>query len=511
MRALHARDSTIMLFQNSKFADLACAALGAITVLSFAPYKLSPIIFLTTPALLLLWRNQTPTRMALRGFLFGAGLFGAGVSWVYTSMFTYGNMPMFLAVLATMIFVSILSVFPALAGWLTGLIARRWRLPWFLLVAVCVWTITEWLRSWIFTGFPWLSFGYSQLAWPLQEIAPWLGVYGVTFFVLLSTALLVLLFKTQRKLIVGLSLLAIWVGAATLQFKSWTESAGEPIDVAMVQGNIGLFDKWRAEQINKTITLLVNASDRQKDKDLIIWPESALPFYVDEVPEELWRFMREHPADFVTGLIERESKLPNAPYFNSVAAVAGHDASEPELYRKNHLVPFGEYFPLKPLLLWLLGSLEIPMADFSPWKPTQQPLHAAGQKLGISICYEDAFPEDIRQSLPDATLLINVSEDAWFGDSLAPHQRLQMGQMRALEFQRWMLRVSNSGGSAVIDARGRVVTTAPAFEQNTLTASAQPLKGATLFALTGSLPIVVLCLVLILIGFLLNKGNNAVS
>jgi apolipoprotein N-acyltransferase len=189
-------------------------------------------------------------------------------------------------------------------------------------------------------------------------------------------------------------------------------------------------------------------------------------------------------ADYLIGVVERDKD--SGRYFNSVVSIGPQSG----VYRKQHLVPFGEFPPLEPLFSWLMRHLQIPMSDFSAGAPDQPPLFAAGQRIGVSICYEDAFGNEIIRALPQASLLVNVSEDAWFGDSLAPHQRLQMARMRAREAGRPMLRAANSGPSAVIDHRGEVMARSPQFQVHVLEAALQPMQGATPYVRYGNVPIV---------------------
>jgi apolipoprotein N-acyltransferase len=237
----------------------------------------------------------------------------------------------------------------------------------------------------------------------------------------------------------------------------------------------------------------------------LLAPEAAVPAYFDQMGSlvgSLERMAREYDVDFLFGVVERDSD--RRQYFNSVASV-GH---RPGLYRKQHLVPFGEFLPLKPWLSWLLDYLHIPMSDFSAGPPDQPLLTAAGQKIGVSVCYEDAFGEEVIRNLPEATLLVNVSEDAWFGDSLASPQRLQMARLRALESGRPMLRAANTGPSAIIDHRGDVVAQSPQFQAQVLNGEVQPRQGVTPYVQLGNWPVVLLCLGIVAAGWLRRRPGD---
>ncbi len=211
---------------------------------------------------------------------------------------------------------------------------------------------------------------------------------------------------------------------------------------------------------------------------------------------------RAQGVDFLIGTVERARA--GRAYYNSVVEIGSH----PGVYRKQHLVPFGEYLPLKPLFGWLLDYLQIPMSDFSAGGARQKPLQAAGERLGVSICYEDAFGEEVIRALPQATLLVNVSEDAWFGDSLAPHQRIQMARMRALETGRPMLRAANTGPSALIDDRGVVLASSPEFQPFVLRGEVQPMHGVTPYGRFGNRPVVLLVGAITLIGAIVRRFRH---
>jgi apolipoprotein N-acyltransferase len=474
-------------------------AAGGITVLGFAPVGLYPLAILAPAVLIWLWLDASPRSAFWLGLWFGIGLFGAGVSWVFVSLHVYGRMPVPLAVLTVAIFVLLLSLYPALVGaaqasWFRGRTSRA-----LLLIPGC-WVIAEWVRSWLLSGFPWLSLGYSQVGTWLQGYAPLIGVYGVSLLVVLQAGLTVtaLSGRGRGRALSLLAICGLWLAGGVLMRIDWVAPSGPTLDVALVQGNVPLADKWSATQRGPILLNYLAGSRGARDADLVVWPESALPYYLDELPEWLWTELEEHPAHFAFGVLERDR---SGRTFNSVVAVAGGRS----LYRKEHLVPFGEFLPLQGLLAWLLDYLHIPMSDFTAWADPQQPLRAAGTTIGVSVCYEDAFPAQVRQLLPAAQLLLNVSEDAWFGDSLAPHQRLQMARMRALESGRPMLRAANTGVSAVIDHRGEVTVSSPQFERVVLSGEVQPMSGSTPYVSFGELTMLVMALLMVLAATLLER------
>ncbi|HSH40735.1 MAG TPA: apolipoprotein N-acyltransferase [Arenicellales bacterium] len=481
---------------------LAAAAAGGIGVLGFGPIGQFWAVLLSAAALLWLWWDATPRRAAWLGFAWGAGLFGIGVSWVYVSMHVYGHMPPWMAVVVVIVFVAILSLYPALVGW----VFRRWLARRALIGALAglpaLWALAEWVRGWALSGFPWLSLGYSQVDSWLSGWSPVLGVYGVSWLVMLTAALAVAaLRRGLRPWWAAAVAVAVWGGGLGMGQVRWAEPQGDPLEVALVQGNVSLDRKWDADERPRILNRYLSLSNHLEDRDLVVWPESALPYFIHEVDNRIWESMRRHPADFVLGMLESRTDGRSVRTYNSVVAITEDD---PQLYRKVHLVPFGEYLPLEPLFGWVIDYLKIPMSDFDAWDgPEQGPLQAAGTGLGMTVCYEDAFPEETIKPLPAAGVLVNVSEDAWFGDSLAPHQRIQMARMRAMESARPMLRAANTGVSAIIDHRGRLTASSQQFVATVVKGPVQPMQGATPFVRWGNAGIVVLSVALIALTLLI--------
>lgn len=472
---------------------------GGAGVLGFGPFGYFWAALLSASVLVWLWWDAAPGRAARLGFIYGVGLFGTGVSWVYVSMHVYGQMPPWMAVLVVVVFVSMLSLYPALVGWIYRRFPARCGLAGAVAALPALWAVSEWIRGWAFSGFPWLSLGYSQVDSWLGGWSAVLGVYGVSWLVMLSAVLLVIAVRHAGRwrwsaiLVIG----ALWLGGLGLGQVRWADPAGGPLDVALVQGNVSLDRKWDPDQRPQIVNRYLTLSNGLEDRDLVVWPEAALPYFIHEVDDRIWHSMRRHPADFVLGLLEQRTDGRSVRTYNSVVAITERD---PQIYRKSHLVPFGEYLPLKPLFGWVIEYLRIPMSDFNAWDGADQDaLRAAGARLGITVCYEDAFPEEVSKALPDASVLVNVSEDAWFGDSLAPHQRIQMARMRALETARPMLRAANTGVSAIVDYRGTVTAGSQQFEATVVKGTVQPMRGSTLFVKWGNAGIVVVSGLLIVL------------
>ncbi len=500
---------------------LVAFVLGAATVAGFAPLRLFFLPLLTLAALFILWRrSRTPASAGLLGFAFGLGLFLFGTSWVYVSLHDFGAMPAALAALATLLFCVILSLLPAAAGYATARLHVPPAMTLGIIAPVC-WTLGEWVRSWIFTGFPWLAMGYSQIpSSPLAGFAPVLGIYGVSLATAMTAGLLALLWehtrmadgtKSGRKVpsfILHPSsfiLVALWACGFGLKQVSWGEPVGAPVAVSLIQGNIAQDLKWRAERVAPTLERYRSMVFRS-DSRLIVLPETALPLFLEQVPPqyfaELAAHARRNGGDVLIGIVEGS---PRGGYYNSVISLG---ASTTQRYRKSHLVPFGEFIPLRPVLGWIVNALAIPLQDFARGSHDQRPLKLAGQRVAVNICYEDAFGEEIIRQLPEATLLVNVSNVAWFGRSIAPQQHLQISQARALESSRPMLRATNTGVTAIIDPRGEVVAAAPEFTRATVSHLVQGYAGATPYVRWGNHAVLVLCAVMVAVPLLREKRRS---
>lgn len=476
---------------------LVAVLLGAASVLGFAPFVWFPLPILSLALLFSLLRDASPRQALLVGWSYGFGLFLAGVSWIYVSLATYGGMPAPLALLATLLFCAVIAFYPALGLWLGTLLTR----PGWVRVAVALpatWALLEWTRGWFLTGFPWLSLGYSQVPHsPLLGYAPVFGVYGVGLLAALSAGAL----AAPRPRTLAL-LVTIWLVGWTLNGVSWTRPVGEPVKVALLQGNVAQEMKFRPEMLERTL-LDYSRAVLASDARLIVLPETALPVLRSQLSPAYLDLFAEHArrngGDVVLGIPESEGE---ERYYNSVISVG---ASAEGGYRKAHLVPFGEFLPTG--FAWVLRILSIPMSDFSRGAVGQPPIAAAGQRLAVNICYEDAFGAERIAAARDSTLLLNVSNDAWFGASLAPRQHLQIGAMRSLEAGRWQLRANNTGYTAIIDDNGRVRDLLTPFTQATLEGKVRGMTGYTPYLRWGDWP--ALALILLLLGLAWRRDKGA--
>ncbi|HEY6096144.1 MAG TPA: apolipoprotein N-acyltransferase [Gallionellaceae bacterium] len=503
---------------HNKYLQMLLA--GLLAVPGFAPFGLFPLPVLALAALFVRWQHAQGRWQAARlGLVFGFGLFSAGIGWLYVALHDYGYMPMLLAAPAIGLFAAFLALLPAAAGFLQS--RGRSRLgghrglaaaPSLLLVMPALWVLLEWVRGHLFTGFPWLSLGYSQVpASPLAGYAPVLGVYGVSLAVALSAGPLALLWQQRWNRMGKLALtalLALWAVGAGLRMAEWTEPEGEPVTVSLLQGNIAQdmkFDEGELIGTLETYRRLIEQSDAR----LIVLPETAFPLLRSQLPpgyaELLRNHVRQNGGDILIGAFERDQGV----YYNSVFTLG---TAEGQSYRKSHLVPFGEFIPLRPVLGWLINDvLHIPMGDLARGDRRQQVLQVAGQKVAVDICYEDVFGEEIINYLPEASLLVNVTNDAWYGNSHAAMQHNQISQMRALETGRMMLRATNTGVTSVIGRDGRIRAMLPQHEVGTLNAEVQGYAGSTPYVRWGNAAVLGLILLMLLATWKLSKRTPSPS
>ena len=465
---------------------------GSLLALAFAPLAFHLLALLIPAILFLLWEKSSDARLAFyRGLLFGIGMFGVGVSWVYVAIHDYGFTSAPVAALLTAIFIVAMAAFPAVVGYIAVRTRQALELPSavFLIVWLPVlWVIGEWLRGWLFSGFPWLSLGYSQIDTPLSGWATVLGVYGVSLVLAVSAGLLTLL-VVQRKLVMLIPLVLVWCGGWLLGQQQWTTPVGEPIRVSLVQGNLPQITKWDAAAIEKRLATYEELTTGiLEGSDLVVWPENAITVFYDDHKESYFDPLAERVrlsgSDLVLGVpLMAEDGVG---YYTTLMNIG---SSGRQFYKKHHLVPFGEYVPFEGLLRGLIGFFDLPMSGFSPGPAEQPPMNVAGNRAAMTICYEDAFGSEALRNLPEATMLINGSNNAWYGDSFAPHQHLQIARMRSLESGRPMVRATTNGISALIAADGSLAKISPQFQTFVLQGIVQPMKGATFYVKWGNWPL----------------------
>ncbi len=475
----------------------ACLLAGVLQTFSLAPWDFWPLGLVSIVILLQTLSGMSPRQAFWHGWVFGLGLFGSGASWVYVSIHDYGHAAPALASALTALFVLFIAFFPALTFGAFNTWAKRCLITRPLSLALGftgLWIIGDWFRTWFLTGFPWLFLGYGHLHSPLAGWIPVVGVYGVTLFSTLCAALLwVLTTHRQRALSrcqmggIGGVILSLGVGGILLNQMDWTSPVGEPQRVVLVQGNIPQNLKWQAGYQQKSLQVYSDLSATWWGHDIIVWPETAIPIVKDFAQpflDEFGKLAREFSTSFISGLPYREQDAASGDYryYNSIISIGNGQG----MYHKQKLVPFGEFVPLEGLLRGVIQFFDLPMSSFSVGPVDQPGLQAGALTIAPYICYEVVYPDFVQASASRADLLLTISNDSWFGDSLGPLQHLQMAQYRAKENGRFMLRGTNNGISAIIDARGDIQAQSPQFEARVLQGEARAMTGLTPFAITGS-------------------------
>ncbi|MEP7328349.1 MAG: apolipoprotein N-acyltransferase [Betaproteobacteria bacterium] len=504
---------TIATSQRAWLARGLALAAGIIAVAAFAPFNWTTATPAALAVLFLLWQHAaTPRHAAGIGFAFGVGLFSAGTSWVYIALENFGGMPTPIAMLATAGFITLLSLWLALGGWMiarTIAVGSSWR----LLAAAAMWPVIEWTRGHSFTNFPWLAVGYAELlpdrVLPLAGFATIGGVFLVSLAVAACAAAAALIVDAlsggrSRTAIIGAAAIVMIVGTgALLSRMEWTTVIGAPVAITLVQGNVSVEQKFdpafRATNFQRYIDLVTVSRGR-----IVVLPESTFPQFADEIPGDVFQrltdIMRARDGHVLVGLFIAEPPLTSGGDERIHNSVVSLGVTPPQLYQKQHLVPFGETIPLKPLVGWFINRvLAIPLADQTPGPPDQRPFDVAGQRLAVNICYEDVFGNELIEAARNATLLVNVTNDAWYGHSIAARQHNQISQMRALELGRPMLRATNTGITSAIGHDGRVITELPWFTQGLLELDIVGRAGETPYMRMGDAFVLVLAFALLLL------------
>ena len=478
---------------------------GGLLPLAFAPYGWWPVAIATVAALFMACARVGAKQAALYGWLFGLGMFAVGVGWINES-FQYNNVHGPIVWVLTTIFVAFLALFPALGCALGVRISPASSVARSAVALPAAWLLLEWIRGWLLTGFTWLQLGYTQSDAPLAPLLPLFGSYaaGALLALTAGAACALVCLRTKGAVIAGSVVVACWLATLSTASLTWTQPDGAPVKVALVQGNYAQDIKWRPENRLPTLRAYQRYTEAAfaAGADLVVWPETAVPSlraHVRPYLDNLDTLAEAAGASVLLGLPLRDAgKLRN-----SVLALGVADG----IYHKQHLVPFGEYVPFAPLLLPVLKVLSVPAPRFVPATAGQALIKHGHVTFGITICYESAFGTEVSAALPDANVLVNVSNDAWFGDTLAPHQHLQIARIRVLETRRPMLRATNTGISVLVAADGSIIARSPQFAVHVLEGHVQPTRGMTLYARVGDAPLVALIFVALLVVVVLSRRN----
>lgn len=481
--------------------------IGACGTLAFSPYNIWPAAILSITGLLLVTLNSSCWPSALLGFVWGLGFFGTGINWIYICIAQFSGLPKPANIMLMVLLTTYLAFYPMLFA---TLLARIWpitSLRRLVFGAPVLWSVTEFLRSYILTGFPWLQFGYSQIDGPLKCIAPVLGVEAITFILVMMSGFLVLAI-VQRCLLLPTMVVALLIlPTVPLCSLQWYQLQPQrTIDILLVQGNIPKSVKWDATQIQSMLDIYLKLTlPFLGNVPIVIWPESAISdseINQNILLTELDRYLHLHRTSLITGIIKANLTPHGYNYYNSIIVIGEvkpYSDLNRNYYNKHHLVPFGEVVPLESLLRPLAPIFNLPMSSLSSGNYLQSQLTVANMKFTATICYEIIFGNRIRDNLsPDTDFLLNISDDSWFGNSIGPWQHFQMARMRSLELGRPLLRSSNSGITAVINADGTTQAQLPQFIGGVLNAKVTPTKGLTPYAKIGPWP---LRIIILLSGF----------
>ena len=475
---------------ESCFSPLLSLLAGALTVLAFAPFNQVWLIYLLIAFIFYIWSLSPPKKAFFHGWMFGLGMQGVGISWLYFSLHYHGGSPAFFAVLLVFLLAAVLALFTAMMGFTVNRFCKSSNPVKLVCLYPMAWALFEWLQGIVLTGFAWQQLGYTQIDLPLSGFAPVIGSHGISLLVAMTAGgMISWLVNSDCRRKIPTLLTVIWLSGFFLQEVVWTEASGDEIKVALIQGNIPQSLKWKSESRVSTLQRYRQLSLEQEDVDLIIWPETAIPGYQHQLNgyiDDLNVTMQKTETDLLAGIFIRD--FDTSRYYNSLININGGE------YHKRHLVPLGEYIPLRFLVDFFNRFVKIPMSDIDSGADEQPLLRAAGQPLGVSICFEDTFARDVRRDWPEATLLVNVSNDAWFDGSFEPVQHHAIARMRALESGRFMLRATNTGISSIIGPKGEEIAVSTQFETAVIKASVQPMKGSTPYVFWGDMLLVLTCL-----------------
>lgn len=452
---------------------------GALTTLAIPPFNYSWLGLLTLALFAYILHQQHNKKLLFwHAFLFGLGFFGTGVSWVFVSIHEFGSAPVALALCMTAVFVATIATAFALPFiGLSYFKQSQWRL---LLGFPLIWVLSEWLRSWLLTGFPWLYIGYSQMSTPLAAWAPIGGVLFVSLLTAFTSSMLAnACLKSSQfnpKILSLLVVIIFWSEGRALTDVDWTEPAGEPLSVGIVQPNISQALKWDPQYRQPTLDILSSLSGNLWDNDLVVWPEAAIPdvyFSSQEFLNVIHQKALSTNTSLITGILYDDSEQQK--YFNSLLGLG--EASG--LYSKQRLVPFGEYVPLESLLRGVIDFFDLPTSIISVGEKNQPAIKMNQYKIASAICYEIVYPAFVAELAKNSHLIITVSNDAWFGKSIGPLQHFHMARMRALETGRYVVRATNNGISAIIAPNGDITAQSDQFVRTYLEGKVTPMQGNT--------------------------------
>ena len=509
-----------------RYIPVGLMSLGVANTLAYSPFQNWWLPFVTLYFLITAINSAGTAKQAARyGFYYGLGWFGAGISWVHVAIADFGGLPLIASVFLMALLVGYLALFPALASWLTFKNIKRFQLWGFPVF----WLVAEFLRATLFTGFPWLSLGYSQLEGPFRALAPIVGEFGLQAVVaVMAVSVYQFIFNVRHALgrkIDGLAItLIIFILGLNIYStqKDWTGDLNRTVRLALVQGNIEQSIKWQPENELPTMEKYLSMSTEFfSQHDLIIWPEAAIPrleILANDYLREVDKLAAETNTALITGIVDYQPET-NLAYNNII--VLGKKLADDQFghyrylhnnrFNKHHLLTIGEFVPFESVLRKLGPIFDLPMSSFSRGYYQQDNLIAQSLKISPAICFEIAFSEQVRDNLYDnSDIILTVSNDAWFGASHGPWQHLQIAQMRALEFAKPVVRVTNNGITAIIDQNGEIVSLLPQFKAAVLSHKLDIYESNTIYREFGN-SIAWLSVILILLLSLISRRLQPAS
>ena len=487
-------------FMKYRFAFRSFFA-GLLIPCGFAPFHM-PGLAILGMALLFLQLHQTSLKQSfLSGFVFGLGFFSLGVSWIYVSIHDYGHLPSPLAALVTLVFIAYLALYPACVAMVYQRLATQRALLFNCFLFSALWSLGEYLRATVFSGFPWLLLGTSQIDTPLQSLLPVFGVFGVGFLACLAAGLLAVGIQPACKkrhhwIITGILIL---LAPLALKDHPWTSTESTRVSVGIIQANLSMRDKWDEALFWQLLQRYEHhVGQLIGKKQLIVMPESAIPVpsnYVSDFLNLLDQQASTAGSAVILGIPE-PTTTDDTAYYNTLTTLGDAHGS----YLKRHLVPFGEFIPapLQALNHWLA----LPSANMKPGKDGQPLVRVHNHPIASLICYEVAYPPLLRQQLPEAEWIVSISDDGWFGHSLAAYQQVQMSQVLSLQTGRFQIVANNDGLSCVINTKGEIEASLPAFQSGVLNATLQPAHGSTPWVSMGDMPVFIMSLIILLMASL---------
>lgn len=471
--------------------DFGALLAGALLPLSLSPFDWWPFALVTPVALFLIVRQDSVWRATRRFYLFNLGMFAVGVSWIFVSIYTYGGTSFVLAGVLVAAFVAAYSLVSIPLGYVFARFFRDGDIQQVLGFAA-LWVLQEWFRGWFLTGFPWLYLGYGVMGTPLENFAPYLGVFGISLLVLVAMLSLLMAFERQKIGWIVPFMLVLTLGLMADR-SSLTEPDGE-ISVSLIQGNVDQHVKWLPENRRPILDLYMTATEDEWGRDLIVWPEAAITTFREHAGDylnQLQALGETSGSALVFGIPDRDAE---GRFQNTLVALGTGEGR----YVKRRLVPFGEYVPLEQYLRGIITFFDLPMSRNRSGPPDQPPIKVNDQAVSVSICYEVVYPDLVRRAAESPALLLTVSNDTWFGASIGPWQHLQMARMRALENGRSMVRATNNGVTAVIDHRGGIQATLPQFQSGILRQDVELRSGETPFYQYGSWPVLIVSIFMLI-------------